>query len=213
MRHALPFYIVTIPHPIRSLYINMVKKARLFVINVSHRSNLLLPCYNIAMKLSPINKSIYTTLITEDAAVGDRFVLRKASHDLCDDEAIGATLILSGIESQADEKAKKGKKADDQALTLADDFCYVANSVKTVARGTYSAGRLYDQFEKYLVVAVEFTLCGFAICKVLGEIDPKTDLPELPDMEYSNVWTTPVVDDWFDESAHVDNTPANTLDE
>ena len=169
------------------------------------------------MKLSPINKSIYTTLITEDAAVGDRFVLRKASHDLCDDEAIGATLILSGIESQTDEKAKKGKKADkmqvDFSANLADDFCYVANSVKTVARGTYSAGRLYDQFEKYLVVAVEFTLCGFAICKVLGEIDPKTDLPELPDMEYSNVWTTPAVDDWFDESAHVDNTPANALDE
>lgn len=173
------------------------------------------------MKLSPINKSIYTTLITEDAAVGDRFVLRKASHDLCDDEAIGATLILSGLEVQVEEgaasessKSKKTQKAkESQTLTLADDFCYVANSVKTVARGTYSAGRLYDQFDKYLVVAVEFTLCGFAICKVLGEIDPKADLPELPDMEYSNVWTTPTVDDWFDESEHVDNTPADALDE
>ncbi len=166
------------------------------------------------MKLSPINKSIYTTLITEDAAVGDRFVLRKAAHDLCDDEAIGATLILSGLEGATSETAKKTKKADEQALTLADDFCYVANSVKTVARGTYSAGRLYDQFEKYLVVAVEFTLCGFAICKVLGEIDPKVELPELPDMEYSNVWPTHAAsDDWFDESEHVDNTPADALDE
>ncbi len=111
------------------------------------------------MKLSPINKSIYTTLITEDAAVGDRFILRKATaKDLCDDEAIGATLILSGLDDQ-----KSSKKDVEAALTLADDFCYVANSVKTVARGTYSAGRLYDQFEKYLVVAVEFTpLCGFA---------------------------------------------------
>lgn len=175
-------------------------------------------CYNGDMKLSPINKSIYTTLITEDAAVGDRFVLRKASHDLCDDEAIGATLVLSGLEgtskdSSSETKAKT-KKAEEQALTLADDFCYVANSVKTVARGTYSAGRLYDQFEKYLVVAVEFTLCGFAICKVLGEIDPKVELPELPDLEYSNVWPTYAAsDDWFDESGHVDNTPEGALDE
>lgn len=179
------------------------------------------------MKLSPINKSIYTTLITEDAAVGDRFVLRKASHDLCDDEAIGATLVLSGLEgtskdapSETKAKTKKAANASastnttEQALTLADDFCYVANSVKTVARGTYSAGRLYDQFEKYLVVAVEFTLCGFAICKVLGEIDPKVELPELPDLEYSNVWPTYAAsDDWFDESEHVDNTPEGALDE
>jgi len=170
------------------------------------------------MKLSPINKSIYTTLITEDAAVGDRFVLRKASHDLCDDEAIGATLVLSGLEGaskdSSSETKAKAKKAEEQALTLADDFCYVANSVKTVARGTYSAGRLYDQFEKYLVVAVEFTLCGFAICKVLGEIDPKVELPELPDLEYSNVWPTYAAsDDWFDESEHVDNTPEGALDE
>ncbi len=161
------------------------------------------------MKLSPINKSIYTTLITEDAAVGDRFILRKAAKDLCDDEAIGATLILSGLDDQ-----KSSKKDVEAALTLADDFCYVANSVKTVARGTYSAGRLYDQFEKYLVVAVEFTLCGFAICKVLGEIDPKTNLPELPDMEYSNVWPVRAgADDWFDESEHLDNTPVDALDE
>lgn len=166
------------------------------------------------MKLSPINKSIYTTLITEDATVGDRFVLRKASHDLCDDEAIGATLVLSGLENSADDAKSKSKKADEQALTLADDFCYVANSVKTVARGTYSAGRLYDQFEKYLVVAVEFTLCGFAICKVLGEIDPKVELPELPDADYSNVWPAYATsEDWFDESEHVDNTPAGALDE
>lgn len=166
------------------------------------------------MKLSPINKSIYTTLITEDAAVGDRFVLRKASHDLCDDEAIGATLVLSGLENSVDEKTSKSKKSDEQALTLADDFCYVANSVKTVARGTYSAGRLYDQFEKYLVVAVEFTLCGFAICKVLGEIDPKIELPELPDPDHSNIWPTHTAsEDWFDESEHADNTPAGALDE
>ena len=179
------------------------------------------------MKLSPINKSIYTTLITENAAVGDRYVLRKAARDICDDEAIGATLVLSGLDGMTVDKAaeavsktaakKSAKKSDDsQTLTLADDFCYVANSVKTVARGTYSAGRLYDQFEKYLVVAVEFTLCGFAICKVLGEIDPKTDLPELPDPDYSGIWPTPTyaaTEDWFDESEHVDNTPAGALDE
>lgn len=166
------------------------------------------------MKLSPINKSIYTTLITEDAAVGDRFVLRKASHDFCDDEAIGATLVLSGIEGVVNDKAKTKKSSEDQALMLADDFCYVANSVKTVARGTYSAGRLYDQFEKYLVVAVEFTIYGFAICKVLGEIDPKIELPELPDPDYSNVWPTYAAsEDWFDESEDADNTPAGALDE
>ena len=177
------------------------------------------------MKLSPINKSIYTTLITENAAVGDRYVLRKAAHDICDDEAIGATLVLSGLDGMSSNQPAEGnskavakkstKKSDDnQVLTLADDFCYVANSVKTVARGTYSAGRLYDQFEKYLVVAVEFTLCGFAICKVLGEIDPKTDLPELPDPDYSSVWPTyTTAENWFDESEHIDNTPVDAIDE
>lgn len=173
------------------------------------------------MKLSPINKSIYTTLITEDAAVGDRFVLRKATNDLCDDEAIGATLVLSGLDGiatgeAAASKAKTSTKKPEgnQALTLADDFCYVANSVKTVARGTYSAGRLYDQFEKYLVIEVEFTLGGFAICKVLGELDPKTDLPELPEPDYTSVWPVhSATEDWFDESEHVDNTPENAFDE
>lgn len=170
------------------------------------------------MRLSPINKSIYTTLITEDAAVGDRFVLRKATNDLCDDEAIGATLVLSGLEDLSGEtKAKAKKNADTepaQALTLADDFCYVANSVKTVARGTYSSGRLYDQFDKYLVVEVEFTLCGFAICKVLGEIDPKIELPALPEPDYASVWPAYAAsEDEFDESQHVDNTPEGALDE
>lgn len=46
---------------------------------------------------------------------------------------------------------------------------FVANSTKTVARGTYSAGRLYDKFDGVLEVKVRFTLRGAAIAEVLGE--------------------------------------------
>jgi hypothetical protein len=46
---------------------------------------------------------------------------------------------------------------------------YVANSVKTVVRGTHSAGRLYDKFDKCLKAEVIFILPhdGGAIAKVI----------------------------------------------
>lgn len=43
---------------------------------------------------------------------------------------------------------------------------YVANSSGTVAGGTYSAGRVYDQVPDRFYVRVCFTTCTKVICKV-----------------------------------------------
>lgn len=46
---------------------------------------------------------------------------------------------------------------------------YVANSVKTVARGTFSAGRLYDTFDKCATAEVKFISPGGAVIAEIKE--------------------------------------------
>lgn len=65
---------------------------------------------------------------------GDRLLLRKDRNNVYDDEAIIAYM---------ENKAKIG---------------YVANSVHSVARGTYSAGRLYDRIEDEAGCIVRFAM-------------------------------------------------------
>lgn len=62
---------------------------------------------------------------------------------------------------------------DDEAIavTLAPlgQVGYVANSVGTVPRGCYSAGRIYDKFENYAFAMIKFVTKDFAIAEFLEE--------------------------------------------
>ena len=87
------------------------------------------------------NKSVYITLnhmddfmdYPEFIRVGQELTLRKQKDNAYDDEAI-------------------------VALSSNHKCAYVANSVSTVARGTYSAGRIYDPFEDETKCVVRFVL-------------------------------------------------------
>src|SRR5690625_2340287 len=60
---------------------------------------------------------------------------------------------------------------DDEAIAVEisgiGQVGYVANSIHTVARGTKSAGRIYDTFDDYSYGVVRFILKGNAIVKLL----------------------------------------------
>ena len=97
------------------------------------------------------NKSIYITInhldefmATMNLRVGDILTLRKDPDNIYDDEAI---LVFDK------NNCKVG---------------YVANSVSTVARGTYSAGRVYDRMENEIECVVRFVLAeeGSAIAEI-----------------------------------------------
>lgn len=63
---------------------------------------------------------------------------------------------------------------DDEAIAAYDrNNCkvgFVANSVCTVARGTYSSGRVYDTFDEETRCTVRFIAEGFMICEVMEYI-------------------------------------------
>ena len=64
---------------------------------------------------------------------------------------------------------------DDEAITVYSKHnykCgYVANSVCTVARGTYSAGRVFDKFEDEINCMIRFIAENFMICELIdGDI-------------------------------------------
>ena len=104
-----------------------------------------------------MKEKIFVTLLVKDdeVAVGDMFALEKDKNNAYDDEAIRAVQL-------------GGEDEDGCCVGILDGCeCYVANSVNTVARGTYSAGRLYDKFEDELKVKVMFVVRGVAICEVI----------------------------------------------
>lgn len=59
---------------------------------------------------------------------------------------------------------------DDEAIAVYQELgvkCgYVANSVDTVARGTYSAGRIYDKFDTEAYCIVRFATDELLICEL-----------------------------------------------
>jgi hypothetical protein len=77
--------------------------------------------------------------------VGQIIKLRKDYDNQHDDEA---------IEAQLESIGKIG---------------YVANSAHTVARGTKSAGRIYDTFQNECRASIRFIVKDTAIAAVLGE--------------------------------------------
>lgn len=78
--------------------------------------------------------------------VGDILTLKKDHNNDYDDEAIGV---------YKDNDYKYG---------------YVANSVYTVARGTYSAGRIYDQLEEESKCIVRFITENMLIAEVYKNV-------------------------------------------
>lgn len=83
--------------------------------------------------------------LTYKPQVGDSVILLKDPKNEYDDEAIAVFTV---------HKEQLG---------------YVANSTRTVAKGTYSAGRLYDKFDHYVVGVVQFILRNTAIVEVMLE--------------------------------------------
>jgi len=80
---------------------------------------------------------------TEIFSVGQKLKLTKDYESKHDDEAIMVELESVG---------KVG---------------YVANSTHTVARGTKSAGRIYDQFEETIYCEVAFIVKDTVIAKII----------------------------------------------
>ncbi|MCI6774499.1 MAG: hypothetical protein ACOX01_07640 [Methanobrevibacter boviskoreani] len=65
-------------------------------------------------------------------------------------------------------------------LRYAGPSAYVANSVKTVVKGTMSSGRLYDKILEEDYGVVKFIFDNVIICKLLttGELDTEKSNPE-----------------------------------
>lgn len=62
---------------------------------------------------------------------------------------------------------------DDEAITVLmqgmGKVGYVANSVHTTARGTMSAGRIYDRVESVFAIECLFVTSSCVICKVIKD--------------------------------------------
>lgn len=79
---------------------------------------------------------------------------------------------------------------------------YVANSTDTVALGTMSAGRIYDQVSSKFYVRVMFITNSKIICRVEDSAEPselKTELLSQLDDEWDNDDDDDEDDDWDDE--------------
>lgn len=76
------------------------------------------------------------------------------------DDYQGATFFRVGEELTL--KKDEGNEFDDEAIAVYDKnntkSGYVANSVSTVIRGTYSAGRIYDLIKDRIRCSIKFIL-------------------------------------------------------
>lgn len=114
--------------------------------------------------LRPISdQPIFVTILSDDFLPGAVLSLTKDGENEYDDEAIVVNYDPPGAFDN--DAIIPGSGYDCMPPTTA----FVANSVKTVARGTYSAGRLYDKFEGVLEVKVRFVVHRATIAEVLGE--------------------------------------------
>ena len=77
------------------------------------------------------------------------------------------------------------KEAIGVFLPFIDRIGYVANSIKTVYAGTYSAGRAYDLFEDYTYAKIMFVTHSCAIALVLDkdEVEQPDEAEEKTDDE------------------------------
>lgn len=113
----------------------------------------------------------------------DRDVWLEEDDTSADDDADSANKIHedddrvnengNGLEEDEDNGIFGGKVAPievkdiSKTYCLVDDYMYVANSISTVVRGTSSAGRIYDKFEKTARARVLFVFHKTAIARVV----------------------------------------------
>ena len=88
----------------------------------------------------------------KDLKTGEILVLRKEPYNKHDEEAIAVYTMDN------------------------EQVGYVAKACSTQAKGTYSAGRIYDKFEETVNVQIMFILHNSAIAKVL--LDEKEEEEE-----------------------------------
>ena len=129
--------------------------------------------------------------------IGDMVVLKKEPDNDYDEEAITATLMerdeagvsetedefreddmdgwrgcgedVEEVEDFDDEGRKRGTEEDclrTEGCIIPDNI-YVANSINTVVRGTSSAGRIYDKFDRKARARILFILHKTAIARIV----------------------------------------------
>ena len=110
-----------------------------------------------------INTNIYVTLVgvergivRENLKVGLLVGLGKDPENFYDDETIR---VLPYNERDDDERNWLNEYAANNI--------YVANSVRTVARGTYSAGHIYDMIRYGAVAKIRFVMGDMAIAEIV----------------------------------------------
>lgn len=67
------------------------------------------------------------------------------------------------------------KEAIYAELPYIEKIGYVANSIKTVYEGTYSAGRVYDKFDDYAYAQIMFVTHSCAIAILLSKEEVESD--------------------------------------
>ncbi len=111
----------------------------------------------------------------DDIASGDGGVSGTSEHNdvgAVDDNA-NQSENSDGLGDDEDDGPFGGRVAPigvgdiSKTYCLVDDFMYVANSISTVVRGTNSAGRIYDKFERAARARVLFIFHKVAIARVV----------------------------------------------
>ncbi len=78
-------------------------------------------------------------------------------------------------------------------LPFIDKIGYVANSPNTVAKGTFSAGRVYDLFENETLAQILFVTHASVICLLIppNDVEKNTDGESIQTAVVSGVTTEP----------------------
>ena len=100
---------------------------------------------------------VYVTLVNTPHSLRpeDYVLLEKDVESPFDDETVRATRLI-----EVDDAEKRDNSHE-------HDPMFVANSVETVARGTQSAGRIYDKIDGAARAQVMFTMEHIAIARVV----------------------------------------------
>ena len=132
---------------------------------------------------------VYITLVgsVSELLVGTKLMLEKDEGNIHDDEAIRAYAINKhehwdefeemddSYENFEEEPLENDALSEKEEIKInstyeSDDAefgAYVANSTNTVARGTQSAGRIYDKIGMDAKAVVEFVYRGGAIARIV----------------------------------------------
>ena len=111
----------------------------------------------------------------DDAASGDVGVSGASEHNNVGavDDDVNQSENSDGLGVDEDDGPFGGRVAPigvgdiSKTYCSVDDFMYVANSISTVVRGTNSAGRIYDKFERAARARVLFIFHKVAIARVV----------------------------------------------